>query len=181
MGIITKLYGGMTSAPRSGIPSLYPCKIAGRGGEQVDLADYVGKVVLVTNTASKCGFTKQYDALEALYGRFSKLGLLVLAFPSNDFANQEPGSDAEIESFCRLNFGVTFPVFPKGEVRGPSKPELFRRLTEEGPADLRGEIRWNFEKFLIDKRGRLVGRWRSYVSPLSRSVVNAVTRELGAE
>lgn len=179
MRIIKKLYGGMTSAPRSEIASVYPCKIAGRGGEPLDLGDYADKVVLVTNTASKCGFTKQYDALEALYGRFSAQGLLVLAFPSNDFANQEPGSDAEIESFCRLNFGVTFPVFPKGEVRGTSKSELFRRLTEEGPCDLRGEVKWNFEKFLIDKQGRLVGRWRSYVSPLSRSVVRAVTRELG--
>lgn len=181
MGIIKTLYGGVTSVPRSGISSVYPCKLAGRGGKEIELGDYSGKVVLVTNTASKCGFTKQYDALESLYGRYSARGLLVLAFPSNDFANQEPGSDADIESFCRLNFGVTFPVFPKGEVRGSSKQELFRRLTEEGPSDLRGEIRWNFEKFLIDKQGHLVGRWRSYVSPLSRSVVRAVTRELGLE
>ncbi len=181
MRIIKTLYGGVTSVPRSSIASVYPCTVAGRGGEQVELGDYSDKVVLVTNTASKCGFTKQYDALESLYGQYSARGLLILAFPSNDFANQEPGSDAEIESFCRLNFGVTFPVFPKGEVRGPSKQELFRRLTEEGPSDLRGEIRWNFEKFLIDKQGRLVGRWRSYVSPLSRSVVSAVTRELGRE
>jgi glutathione peroxidase len=181
MRIIKALYGGVTSVPRSSISSLYPCKLAGRGGEGVELGEYAGKVVLVTNTASKCGFTKQYDALESLYGRNSARGLIILAFPSNDFANQEPGSDAEIESFCRLNFGVTFPVFPKSGVRGPSKQELFRRLTEEGPSDLRGEIKWNFEKFLIDKQGRLVGRWRSYVSPLSRSVVKAVTRELSRE
>lgn len=181
MKIIKTLYGGVTSVPRSNIASVYPCRVAGRGGEQVELGDYSGKVVLISNSASKCGFTKQYDALEALYGRYSAKGFLVVAFPSNDFANQEPGSDAEIESFCRLNFGVTFPVYPKGEVRGTSKQELFRRLTEEGPWDLRGEVRWNFEKFLLDKHGKLVGRWRSYVSPLSRSVVSAVTRELDGE
>jgi glutathione peroxidase len=181
MSILKKLYGGVTSVSRPSIASVYPCTLVARGGEQVELGAYAGKVVLVTNTASKCGFTKQYDALESLYGQYSTRGLIVLAFPSNDFSNQEPGSDAEIESFCRLNFGVTFPVFPKGEVRGPSKQELFRRLTEEGPSDLRGEIKWNFEKFLLDKQGRLVGRWRSYVSPLARSIVNTVTRELDRE
>jgi glutathione peroxidase len=153
--------------------------VPGRGTEQTELGEYCGNVVLVTNTASKCGFTKQYDALEALYQRYRDKGLVVLAFPSNDFAEQEPGSDAEIESFCRINFGVTFPVFPKGMVRGASKQEVFRRLTEEGPKDLRGEIRWNFEKFLLDKEGRLVGRWRPYVSPLSRSIVRAVEQLLG--
>jgi glutathione peroxidase len=179
MGLITSLYGGLTSTPADKVPSLYPCSISRRGGELVELGGYVGSVVLVTNTASKCGFTKQYDALEALYQKFRERGFTVLAFPSNDFADQEPGSDAEIESFCRVNFGVTFPVFPKGEVRGRSKQEIFERLTEGGPVDLRGEVRWNFEKFLLDREGRLVGRWRSYVSPLSRSIVRAVERALG--
>lgn len=178
MRLITQLYGGLTSAPESSDSVIYPLVVPGRGDTQVEMAGYRGRVVLITNTASRCGFTKQYDALEALYQRYQPEGFVVLAFPSNDFAGQEPGSDAEIESFCRINFGVSFPVFPKGSVRGPDKQELFRRLTEQGPVDLRGEVRWNFEKFLLDREGRLVGRWRSYVSPLSRSLSKAIRRTL---
>lgn len=164
--------------PRQQLRSVYPCRVAKRSGEGVELGDYAGQVVVISNTASKCGFTKQYDALEALYSQYQDRGLVVLAFPSNDFGDQEPGSDTEIEAFCRVNFGVTFPVFPKGVVKGVDKQDLFKRLTEQTTEDLRGEIRWNFEKFLLDKEGRLVGRWRSYVSPLSRSVVKAVESEL---
>jgi glutathione peroxidase len=158
--------------------SLYPLLTPDQAGQPVDLAQYRGKVVLLVNTASQCGFTKQYDALEALFTRYAGQGLVVLGFPSNDFMGQEPGSDAQIQEFCRINHGVTFPLFPKGGVRGSHKQPVFVALTERGPADLRGEVRWNFEKFLLDREGRLVGRWRSYVSPAARSFQSAILRAL---
>ncbi len=139
--------------------------IQSRGGGQIDLAQYRGRAVLVVNTASKCGFTKQYDDLEALHKKYSERGLSIIGFPSNDFASQEPGSDTEIESFCRLNHGVTFELFPKAPVTGEAMQPLFKALTTQGPTDLRGRVMWNFEKFLLDKEGRLVGRWRPWVKP----------------
>ena len=165
MSIKHKLFGGLTSADNVLNVSLYPLTVANKRGESVDLSTYRGKAVLIVNTASKCGFTKQYDGLEALHKKYEGQGLEVLGFPSNDFMSQEPGSDAEIESFCRINHGVSFELFPKGSVRGVSKQPLFEALTSRGPKDLRGEVRWNFEKFLLDREGRLVGRWRSWVAP----------------
>jgi len=159
------LFGGLTRTPVSESKSLYPLTIQGRGGAPIDLSQYRGRAVLVVNTASKCGFTKQYEALEALHQRYSGQGLAIVGFPSNDFASQEPGSDSEIESYCRLNHGVTFELFPKAPVTGEAIQPFFQALTTQGPADLRGKVCWNFEKFLLDKEGRLVGRWRSWVKP----------------
>ena len=178
MNVIKKLYGGTTGVPVDQQPALYPLAVTGSDGSIADLASYAGKALLIVNTASKCGFTGQYDALEKLYARFAPEGLVVLGFPSNDFAGQEPGSDSEIGEFCKLRFGVTFPLFAKGAVKGPNKQPLFRKLTEEGPSDLRGEVMWNFEKFLVDRSGKLIGRWRSYVSPSSSSITRAVAKAL---
>lgn len=170
MGLLTHVYGGTTSmAPESQVsvfdqPELF--------GEQ--LAPYKGNVILVVNTASRCGFAGQYDALEALYQRYASRGLVVIGFPSNDFLGQEPGSDNEIASTCRLNHGVTFPLMPKASVKGMTKQPLFEFLTEHGPKDLQGSVKWNFEKFLLDREGHLRGRWRSYVSPDSKSLVSAI-------
>jgi glutathione peroxidase len=176
MNIRHTLFGGVTEVPKANNPSLYPLITISRACEQIDLAQYRGKVVLIVNTASKCGFTKQYDALEALYQRHNSQGLIVLGFPSNDFMRQEPGSDADIESFCRLNHGVTFPLFPKAPVTGAEIQPVFAALTTKGPSDLQGAVRWNFEKFLLDQEGRLVGRWRSWVNPgwrlFERSIAN---------
>jgi glutathione peroxidase len=174
------LFGGSTSAPRDTLASLYPLLVSTKGGQTVDLGSHKGNVVLVVNTASRCGFTKQYDGLEALYQKYREQGLEILGFPSNDFAGQEPGSDSEIEQFCRVNFGVTFQLFPKGHVTGPEIQQTFAKLTTQGPADLRGAVRWNFEKFLLDRQGRLVGRWRSWVKPSWRVFTEAVARELRA-
>jgi glutathione peroxidase len=165
MSIRSILLGGVTALPPENNPSLYPLVTMGRACEQVDLSQYRGKVVLIVNTASKCGFTKQYDALEDLFQRYRDRGLVVLGFPSNDFMKQEPGSDDEIESFCRVNHGVTFPLFPKAPVTGQAIQPVFQALTTKGPRELRGKVRWNFEKFLLDREGRLVGRWRSWVNP----------------
>lgn len=179
MSILHTFFGGQTGAPRREIASLYPLTTTAKGGEVVDLARYRGSVVLIVNTASRCGFTKQYDALEALYQRYRERGLVVLGFPSNDFMEQEPGSDSDIEQFCRLNHGVTFDLFPKGSVKGAEAQLVFRALTTCGPADLRGEVRWNFEKFLLDREGRLVGRWRSWVNPAWKIFARNIEAELG--
>jgi glutathione peroxidase len=174
MDIIKKLFGGVTSSSASSSARLYPRELSLTSGGSLDLQQYAGKVILIVNTASRCGFTKQYDGLEEIYKRHSAQGFEVLGCPSNDFANQEPGADDEIQSLCRINHGVTFKILPKGPVRGAQKQDLFAFLTEQGPVDLRGEVRWNFEKFLVDREGRLIGRWRSYVSPRSRSLKRAI-------
>ncbi len=180
MRIITTLYGGLTAAAGSAESKVYPLVVSSGRGAQVDLAQYRGKVLLIVNTASKCGFTRQYDGLETLYQRYNGAGLEVLGFPSNDFAGQEPGSDTDIQEFCRINHGVTFQLFAKGAVRGPDAQPLFKALTEQGPRDLRGAVRWNFEKFLVDRDGNLVGRWRSYVTPQSASLNRAIQKTLSA-
>ena len=176
MGLRHAIYGGMTGIAYDDNASLYPLVVRDKNGESVDLSAYSGRPLLIVNTASKCGFTKQYDDLEALYEMYAPQGLVVLGFPSNDFMGQEPGSDDEIESFCRLNHGVSFPIFPKAPVTGDAIQPLFKKLTQDGPLDLQGPVRWNFEKFLIDQEGRLIGRWRSWVKPSSRWIKRAIAQ-----
>lgn len=178
MGLLKALYGGMTSSASSAESRVYPLVVKNGRGEDIDLEQFRGKALLIVNTASQCGFTRQYDGLEALYKRFNQEGLEVLGFPSNDFAGQEPGSDSDIQEFCRINHGVTFPLFAKGPVKGEGAQPLFKLLTERGPRDLRGAVRWNFEKFLIDREGNLIGRWRSYVTPQSASLTRAIRKAL---
>ncbi len=129
-------------------------------GETISLADRLGKVLLVVNTASKCGFTPQYEGLEALWRRFGPQGFEVIAFPCNQFGAQEPGSADEIDQFCRVNFGVSFPLMAKVEVNGPHADPLFDWLKAEAPGVLGTKaIKWNFTKFLIDRQGRVVRRY----------------------
>jgi len=138
-------------------------------GRREDLARYRGRVVMVVNTASRCGNTPQYAALEALYRDRSDAGLVVLAFPSNDFGGQEPGANGEIARFCRLNYGVTFPVFARTPVTGARAHPLFARLAaRSAPPD------WNFSKYLVDRRGRLAARFDAYVRPDDPRVTAAV-------
>lgn len=124
-------------------------------------SEYAGKVVLIVNTASKCGFTGQYEGLELMYKNYAKDGLVVLGFPSNDFANQEPGTEKEIQDFCRLTYGVQFPMFEKTRVAKANADELYKRL---GSAAGEYPI-WNFHKYLIDRDGNLVGSYKSQVEP----------------
>jgi glutathione peroxidase len=145
-------------------------------GTEKSLKDYEGKVLLIVNTASKCGFTPQYEGLEKLYETYRDRGLMILAFPSNDFLGQEPGSDAEIATFCRLNYGVTFPVFRKSHVKGREINPLYRFLTEESGFD--GAISWNFNKFLVDRKGRVIARFGSRTAPLDEELVKAVEAAL---
>ena len=138
------------------------------------LSNYQGKVLLVTNTASQCGYTPQYKDLEKVFQEYKEKGFAVLGFPSNDFGQQEPGTNAEIKSFCETRFQVSFPLFQKGPVGGNEKQPLFAYLTEEGPEELRGPIEWNFEKFLVDKHGKLVARFGSHVNPQNEKITSKI-------
>ncbi|RYE85391.1 MAG: glutathione peroxidase [Myxococcales bacterium] len=147
-------------------------------GRQVALSDYRGKVMLIVNTASECGYTPQYAGLQRLHEAHEKRGLAVLGFPSNDFGNQEPGDASQIRAFCQKNFGVTFPLFAKVHARGPDKAPLFRALTEQTAAPLRGEVEWNFTKFLVDRRGQVVARFPSSIEPGSPELARAIEAQL---
>ncbi|MFM9025519.1 MAG: glutathione peroxidase [Planctomycetaceae bacterium] len=148
-------------------------------GEPVDLAAYKGKVVLVVNVASRCGYTRQYAGLQKLYDAHKDKGFVILGFPANDFGAQEPGSDAEIAEFCSTKYGVTFPMFAKITVKGDGKPPLYAALTDA--VEPKGEVAWNFEKFLIGRDGTVVGRYKSGVAPDSTALVKAIEAELAKE
>jgi len=147
-------------------------------GKQVSLAEYKGKVALVVNTASQCGFTSQYKGMESLYQEYKDRGLVVLAFPSNDFAGQEPGSNSDIKKFCELKYNTTFPIFSKAPVTGADKQPVFKFLTEKSAADYQGDPGWNFVKFLIDKNGQVVGRFSSMTSPDGGKIKRAIEEVL---
>ena len=172
----------------SGKITLYDFTAQSNKGEEVNLSQYQGKVVLIANTASKCGFTPQYDGLEALYQKYKDQGFVVIGFPCDQFGHQEPGSDQEIEEFCRLNHGVTFPLMAKCDVNGEEAHPLFKWLYSEKPfagfgdSDMgkfmngmlskadpdyasNPDIKWNFTKFLIDRKGRVVARYEPVVTP----------------
>lgn len=135
-------------------------------GKEISLADYKGKVVLIVNTASKCGFTPQFAGLEALYEKYKDRGLVILGFPCNQFGAQEPGTSDQIQEFCQLNYGVKFPMFGKIDVKGSDAHPLFKFLTSEKPGILGIEaIKWNFTKFLVDKNGNPVKRYAPNTEP----------------
>jgi glutathione peroxidase len=154
-------------------------KMKGIDGKDVDLAQFKGKVVLVVNVASRCGYTNQYKGLQELYDQFGKDGLVVLGVPSNDFGKQEPGTEEDIQKFCTANYKVTFPMTAKVEVKGANKVDLYKALTSAAPADKNGtEVGWNFEKFLIGRNGQVVARFRSGVAPESNELQGAIRAEL---
>ncbi|MBS7565789.1 glutathione peroxidase [Mucilaginibacter sp. Bleaf8] len=146
--------------------SVYEFKLKTIDGKNFNLAQYKGKKVLIVNTASKCGFTPQYAELQKLADQY-KDKLVVIGFPANNFGGQEPGANTEIQQFCQKNFGVTFPLSEKVSVKGDDISPLFKYLTTAANPDFTGEIKWNFEKFLIDENGKLIHRYRSTVKPLS--------------
>jgi glutathione peroxidase len=185
------------------MPTLYDIPLTTLSGDPSSLAPFRGNVLLIVNVASKCGFTPQYTALEALYQRFKHRGLVVLGFPANDFAGQEPGSNQQIATFCSLDYPVSFPLFSKIAVTGPEKHPLYRELIAARPArstsddalreDLAGylksqnlpgpnappELLWNFEKFLIARDGVALDRFPSDVTPDDPRLVAAIERALG--
>lgn len=148
-------------------------------GEETSLSDFEGKVVMLVNVASECGFTKQYAGLEKLYKEKKDDGLVIMGFPANNFGGQEPGSDKEILNFCQSKFGVTFPMMSKISVKGEDKHELFQFLTEE--SSIPGEIKWNFSKFLLDREGNLVERFESGVAPEDEKLTSKIDELLAAK
>ena len=134
-------------------------------GRDVRMSDYAGRVVLVVNTASQCGFTPQYRGLEALYRKYKDSGFVVLGFPCNQFGQQEPGNADEIAATCRINYGVSFPMFAKTEVNGPNAHPVFKLLTAARPGFLGPRIRWNFTKFLIGRDGQALRRFAPFTKP----------------
>lgn len=145
-------------------------------GQDIKLADYEGKTLLIVNTASKCGFTKQYTGMQQLYDKYKNQGFEVLAFPANDFLGQEPGSNEQIKQFCNLEFQTTFPLFAKTSVKGKDINPLYRYLTQESA--FKGDITWNFNKFLIAPNGEVVARFDKAVDPMSPEVTSAVEQFL---
>lgn len=135
-------------------------------GKEINLNTYKGKTILIVNVASKCGLTPQYEGLESLYKKFKNQGLEILGFPSNDFMGQEPGTEEEIQNFCSTKYNVSFPLFSKVKVKGDEKTELYKYLTsKETNSGFEGEIEWNFQKFLVDKNGKVVKRYSPKSTP----------------
>jgi len=168
----------LSAVPAAGAtcPALLNHRVQSIKGEAMDLCQYAGRVVLVVNTASYCGFTDQYRGLEALNQKYRGRGLVVLGVPSNDFGAQEPGSNAQVADFCERTYRVRFPMLEKTVVRGPGASPLYRQLAEQSgspPA-------WNFHKYLLGRDGRLVGGYPSGVAPESEPLVAAIERALGA-
>ncbi|MDM8002794.1 MAG: glutathione peroxidase [Bacteroidota bacterium] len=145
--------------------NFYQFKAKSLQGKEISMEDYRGKVVLVVNTASKCGFTPQYEGLEALYRKYRDNGLVILGFPCNQFANQEPGDEKSIAEGCLVNYGVTFPMFSKVDVNGESAHPLFKYLTGELGSIFGSKVKWNFTKFLIDRNGKPVKRFAPVTKP----------------
>lgn len=136
-------------------------------GTQVSMEEYKGKVILVVNTASKCSFTSQYEGLEKIYQEYGDKDFIILGFPCNQFGQQDPGDNSEIDKFCKVNYGVTFPVFEKIHVNGNDAHPLFKYLKDELPGFLGRKIKWNFTKFLIDSKGKCIKRYGSITKPES--------------
>ena len=156
--------------------NIYQFQMTTIDGQKVDLAKYKGKVILIVNVASECGYTGQYKPLQALHTKYAKEGLAILAFPCNDFGAQEPGSESEIAKFCETSFGVTFPLASKEKVIGPDAHPLYKWIGKElGEGAL---PKWNFHKYLIGKDGSVVGSWPSRVTPMSSEITKAVEEAL---
>lgn len=163
----------------AGSATVYDFTVKDIDGNQVELSKYKGKVLLIVNTASRCGFTPQYEGLQGLYSTYKDRGLVVLGFPANNFKGQEPGTDQEIKEFCTAKYNVSFPMFSKISVAGADKHPLYQLLTDKGKnPQFGGEITWNFNKFLIGKDGRVLARFESKDDPASPEVRTAVDRAL---
>ena len=156
--------------------NIHDISVVNMDGDTVSLSKYKGKVLLIVNVASKCGYTSQYEGLEAIYKKYNGQGFEILAFPCNDFGGQEPGSNEEIRTFCETKFNVTFPLFDKVQVLGDDKSPLYERLINNSEPE--GDIDWNFEKFVISKDGDITARFKSKVKPESDEITGMIETEL---
>jgi glutathione peroxidase len=151
-------------------------------GKEAKLSQYKGKVVMIVNVASKCGFTPQYEQLQAAYKQYADKGFVIIGFPANNFLKQEPGTNEEIETFCKSKFGVTFPMMSKISVGGSDKAPLYKFLTEKETAgDFAGEIGWNFNKYIVDRNGNVIARYNSVTKPDDKIVVDEIEKALAAK
>jgi glutathione peroxidase len=173
--LLSSLLTAAPSSPKE-IPamSVHAFTVKSNDGKETKLSAYAGKVLLVVNTASECGYTPQYKGLQGLYEAYKGRGLEVLAFPSNDFGAQEPGTDADIKNFCELRYKTRFPLFAKVPVKGAGAVPLYQHLA----AQRGGDVRWNFTKFLVDRQGQVVGRFEPSVAPDSEELKAAVEKAL---
>jgi glutathione peroxidase len=161
------------------VPAVLNFKMNSLDGQPVDLSKYQGKVILMVNVASKCGYTPQYKGLEALHEKYGKEGFVVLGFPANNFLSQEPGTNEQISEFCQSKYGVKFDMFSKVSVKGDDQCPLYQFLTsKETNPKFGGPVKWNFEKFLINSKGEIVNRFRSPVKPESPEMTKAIESEL---
>lgn len=158
--------------------SIYNSTAVGIDGKEIALSGFTGKVSLVVNTASNCGFTGQYAGLESIYQRYKDRGFVVLAFPSNDFGAQEPGTNEEIAHFCESTYNTSFPIFSKDHVKGENKQAVYQVLTKESPEEFQGDPGWNFVKFLVDKKGFVRARYSSATKPESNTITEEIEKLL---
>jgi glutathione peroxidase len=163
----------MASSARA---DFYDISVQSIDGKGYALSEYRGKVVLVVNTASECGFTPQYEGLEKLYDTYKDKGFVLLGMPCNQFGGQEPGTNAEIKAFCERRYGVSFPLLTKADVKGPNQHPLYKYLLNGSGKE--GNVGWNFEKFLVNREGKVTGHFSSNVAPDDASLVKAIEREL---
>ena len=168
----------MTVSAYSAPKTFYDFTLPLLNGKDAPLADYKGKVVLVVNVASRCGFTPQYSALESIYEKYKDQGFVVIGFPANNFAGQEPGTNEEIAKFCTGKYNVTFPVYGKISVKGDDQAALYGYLTKDANPSLTGDIKWNFTKFLVGRDGSVVQRFEPPVTPDSPEVTAAIEAQL---
>lgn len=176
--VMAGVLAGVASGEES-MQGIHAFTVQNIAGADVNLADYKGKVLLIVNVASRCGFTGQYEGLQALYAANEAAGLVVMGFPANNFMGQEPGNNSQIQEFCSTKFGVTFPMFAKISVKGDDQHPLYRYLTTapDNPA-LAGDVSWNFNKFLIGRDGRVLARFGSKTAPDSAELAEAIASAL---
>ena len=175
IGIAVFGFNNETTKPKT----ILDFKMKDIDGKDVNLKKYKGNVLLIVNTASKCGYTPQYEGLQTIYDKHKAKGFYVLGFPANNFGSQEPGTEKEIKEFCESKYKVTFPMFAKISVKGEDQDALYKFLTnKETNPKFAGDITWNFNKFLVDRKGNVVARFSSKETPESEAVTNAIEKEL---
>ena len=157
---------------------LYNFTLNSIDGKPAPLADYKGKVLMIVNVASQCGYTPQYSALESIYEKYKDKGFVILGFPANNFGAQEPGTNEEIKTFCTRKYSVTFPMYAKISVKGDDQAPLYSYLTKQTAPGIGGDIKWNFTKFLVDRNGNVVQRFEPAVTPDSKEVTGAIEKQL---